>query len=75
MEKKTFKNLLFFALLFVVIIVVTFAVLDHYTSLNSEKRWLDGGAWASIIIGAISSSATVFLGYVSYWQNKKAETG
>jgi len=71
MTRKTFIKWLFVALLFVAITIGSFAILDHYISLNSEKRWLDGGAWASIIIGAISSSATLFLGYVSYWQNKK----
>lgn len=70
----TIKNIikwLLIALFFVAFIIGVFAVLDYYISLNSESRWLDGSAWASIIIGAISSSATVFLGYVSYWQNKK----
>lgn len=71
MTRKTFTKWLLVALLFVAIIIGSFAILDHYISLNSEKRWLDGGAWASIIIGAITSSATLFLGYVSYWQNKK----
>lgn len=71
MSRKNFIKWLFVALIFVAVIIITFAVLDHYLSLNSESRWLDGGAWASIIIGAISSSATLFLGYVSYWQNKK----
>lgn len=71
MTRKTFTKWLFVSLFFVAIIIGAFAILDHYMFLNSGSRWLDGGAWASIIIGAISSSATVFLGYVSYWQNKK----
>ncbi|MBP3307932.1 MAG: hypothetical protein J6L90_00665 [Clostridia bacterium] len=71
MTRKTFTKWFLIALLFVAIIIGSFAILDHYMFLNSGSRWLDGGAWVSIIIGAISSSATLFLGYVSYWQNKK----
>ena len=78
MTRKTFAKWLIIALIFVTIIIGSFAILDHYISLNSENRWLDGGAWASIIIGAISSSATVFLGIAVLWYTKyvnKLNTG
>lgn len=51
-------------------ITIIFIILDEIFSTN-EKRWLDGNAWSTIIIGIISSTATIVLGYISYWQNKQ----
>ena len=50
-------------------IIIVFVILNNSFSTETTS-WLNGGDWAGIIIGAISSGATLFLGYVSFWQNK-----
>jgi cell shape-determining protein MreC len=55
--------------LFLVFVIVVCLILNSIFS-TDDKVWLDGNAWATIIIGAISSSCTLFLGFLAYWQNK-----
>ena len=54
---------------FLFIVIVVFLILNSILS-TADKVWLDGNAWATIIIGAVSSACTIFLGFLSYWQNK-----
>ena len=55
---------------FLLIVIAVLYTLNCIFS-TDNKVWLDGNAWATIIIGAISSSCTLFLGFLAYWQNKK----
>lgn len=70
MNEKLFRRYFFISLIMCAVIIFVFAILNAKFSTETES-WLDGGAWASIIIGAISASSTVFLGLIAYWQNKK----
>ena len=54
---------------FCIFVIVGFAILNNIFTTDT-KVWLDGNAWATIIIGALSSSCTLFLGFLAYWQNK-----
>ena len=54
---------------FFVFVIIVFAILNSLFKTDT-KVWLDGNAWATIIIGAMSSSCTLFLGFLAYWQNK-----
>ena len=54
---------------FFILVIVGFVVINNIFT-TENKVWLDGNAWATIIIGTISSSCTLFLGFLAYWQNK-----
>ena len=55
---------------FFVFVIIVFAILNSIFTTDKEV-WLNGNAWATIIIGDLSASCTLFLGFVSYWQNKQ----
>lgn len=63
-DSKDFQKYFFSALFVPTVIILFFGIADGFF-------WnLDGNAWATIIIGVISSSCTLFLGFLAYWQNK-----
>ena len=70
MNEKLFRRYFIISVIMCAVIIAAFVFLNIKFSTGSEP-WLDGSAWASIVIGAISASSTVFLGLVSHWQNKK----
>ena len=70
MKKSPYIKCTVIAITIITILILSFLILDSILSTNTQ-RWLDGNAWTSIIIGAVSSAATVVLGYISYWQNKQ----
>ena len=59
---------IFLIIVLLAIIAGVFFCVDYYFF---EGKWLNGDSWLSIIICLISSCATLILGYISYWQNKK----
>ena len=68
-DKEDLKIYLRFCIGFFLFVIVVFAILNSILTTDT-KAWLDGNAWATIIIGALSSSCTLFLGFLAYWQNK-----
>lgn len=66
---KDLRIYFWFCFYFLLIVLAIFYMLNCFFSTDT-KVWLDGNAWATIIIGAISSSCTLFLGFLAYWQNK-----
>lgn len=70
MSEKLVRRYFIISVVMCAIIIAVFVLLNNNFSTETEP-WLDGGAWASIIVGAISASSTVFLGLISYWQNQK----
>lgn len=71
MSKINSNKMFLTAISIVLFIIILFSVLDYFMSKKEQENWLSGGDWITIIIGAISSVSTIFLGYISYWQNKK----
>ena len=69
-DKKDLKIYFGLCCWFLLIVIAVFCTLNSIFS-TENKVWLDGNAWATIIIGALSASCTLFLGFVSYWQNKQ----
>ena len=68
-DKKDLRLYLRLCIGFFFFVIIVFIILNNiYTA--DTKDWLDGNAWATIIIGALSSSCTLFLGFLAYWQNK-----
>ena len=63
---------MFVPIFMIILLLVTIAIViygvDTYFFNNT---WLSGDSWVSIIICLISSGATLILGFISYWQNKK----
>lgn len=68
-DKKDLKIYFWICFWFFWFVIIGFAILNSILTTDT-KAWLDGNAWATIIIGAISSSCTLFLGFLAYWQNK-----
>lgn len=54
MKKNEFKKWILYTFLYVTTIISIFYVLDVFISKKNNIVWLDGNAWATIIIGAIS---------------------
>lgn len=69
---KKERNNVFVPIFMIILLLVTIAIViygvDTYFFNNT---WLSGDSWVSIIICLISSGATLILGFISYWQNKK----
>lgn len=70
MKKEKFLKMIFIAVILILFILISFAAINHFVKMKKGYNWLCGSDWVSIIIGSISSVSTIFLGYVSYWQNK-----
>ena len=68
-DKKDLRIYLRLCIGFFFFVIIVFAILNSIFTTDT-KVWLDGNAWATIIIGATSSSCTLFLGFLAYWQNK-----
>lgn len=68
-DKEDLKIYLKLCIGFFIVVIVVFVILNKVLT-SDANSWLDGNAWATIIIGAISSSCTLFLGFLAYWQNK-----
>ena len=68
-DKKDLRIYFMLCFWFFFFVIVGFFILNNIFTTDT-KVWLDGNAWATIIIGAMSSSCTLFLGFLAYWQNK-----
>ena len=68
-DKEDLKIYLKLCIVFFIVVIGFFWILSGILTADT-KAWLDGNAWATIIIGALSSSCTLFLGFLAYWQNK-----
>ena len=64
-DSKDFQKYFFTALFPLIVVVLFFGVT------SGVLFDLDGNAWATIITSSISSSCTLFLGFIAYWQNKQ----
>ncbi len=56
------------SILAMTVIIGSFVVANCCLSTKC-KPWLDGGAWAGIVLGTLGAIATTILGYVACWQN------
>ena len=68
-DKEDLKIYLELCIGFFIFVIAVFVILNGVFT-SDANSWLDGNAWATIIIGALSSSCTLFLGFLAYWQNK-----
>ena len=68
--KKDLKVYAWACIYFFAFVIGAFIILNSIFTTDKEV-WINGSAWATIIIGALSASCTLFLGFISYWQNKQ----
>ena len=69
--KKDCNNMFIPILMIILLLVAIGCTLYGIDTYFFKNTWLSGDSWVSIIVCLISSGATLILGYISCWQNKK----